>query len=86
MMLDRNTKLKIAGQAANLHRSLGQRDDAKRTGRLDVYHAIQACGIPLLFRPLDGLLGAFLVDPGPGILVTTGRPDQFIATCCLPGH
>lgn len=30
--------------------------------------------IPLVFRPLRGLLGAYLDEPAPGIIVTTQRP------------
>ena len=30
--------------------------------------------VPVMFRPLNGLLGAFLDDPVPGVMVTTRRP------------
>ena len=40
-----------------------------------VFGAIEHLGIGLLFRPLDGLLGAYIpVENDSGILVTTERP------------
>ena len=61
--------------AARLHRKLGLRETIEaRGGSVDVFEAIHAVGLPLLLRPLQGLLGAYLVNPGPGALVTTERP------------
>ena len=45
-----------------------------RGGNVDVFGAIHAIDLPLLLRPLQGLLGAYLRDPAPGVLVTTQRP------------
>jgi Zn-dependent peptidase ImmA (M78 family) len=46
-----------------------------RTGPVDIFGLIGELGVSLLFRPLDGLLGACLRMPdiGAGILVTTRR-------------
>jgi Zn-dependent peptidase ImmA (M78 family) len=61
--------------AGRLHRRLRFRDQIERRGgSIDIFAAIEAVEIPLLLRPLDGLLGAYLSDPRPGILVTTQRP------------
>lgn len=61
--------------AGRLHRRLPYREQIEaRGGSIDVFAAIEALDIPLLLRPLDGLLGAYLRDPAPGILVTTQRP------------
>ena len=61
--------------AARLHRQLDLRQQIEATGgNVDVFAAIHAMELPLLVRPLQGLLGAYLSDPGPGILVTTQRP------------
>src|SRR5258708_31543446 len=61
--------------AERLHRSLGLRNQIKlRGGNVDVFAAIQTLDLPLLLRPLQGLLGAYLRDPAPGVLVTTQRP------------
>lgn len=61
--------------AARLHRRLPFREQIEaRGGSVDIFGAIEALEIPLLLRPLDGLLGAYLSAPSPGILITTERP------------
>lgn len=61
--------------ASRLHQRLGLRPAIEAGGgNVDVFGAIQAIDLPLLLRPLQGLLGAFLIDPVPGVLVTTQRP------------
>jgi len=61
--------------AARLHRQLGSREIIEtQGGSIDVFGAIFAIDLPLLLRPLQGLLGAYLNDPAPGVLVTTRRP------------
>ncbi|HXZ02058.1 MAG TPA: ImmA/IrrE family metallo-endopeptidase [Stellaceae bacterium] len=61
--------------AARLHRQLDLRKQIDaRGGNVDVFGAIQTVDLPLLLRPLQGLLGAYLSDPAPGVLVTTQRP------------
>src|SRR5690348_16090750 len=61
--------------AARLHRQLGSRKDIEASGgNVDVFRAIYALDLPLLLRPLHGLLGAYLNEPTPGVLVTTQRP------------
>ena len=61
--------------AARLHQRLGLRDHIEvRGGNVDIFRAIQMLDLPLLLRPLQGLLGAYLNEPSPGILVTTQRP------------
>src|SRR5271165_3519123 len=61
--------------AARLHGQLDLRKEiGLRGGNVDVFGAITAIDLPLLLRPLQGLLGAYLRDPAPGVLVTTQRP------------
>jgi Zn-dependent peptidase ImmA (M78 family) len=61
--------------AARLHQRLGLRQQIEsRGGNVDVFGAIQTLDLPLLLRPLDKLLGAYLSEPEPGVLVTTQRP------------
>ena len=43
-------------------------------GAVDIFAIIAELDLPLMLRPLKGLLGAFLKVPTPGILVTTQRP------------
>jgi len=60
--------------AARLHKRLEKEANMFENGRVNVFEAAFLLGVPLLFRPLDQLLGAFLRDPAPGVLVTTKRP------------
>jgi len=64
-----------ASAAAQLHRKLDLRDRLTAAGgAVNVFGLIHELKIPLLLRPLDGLLGAYLTAPTQGILVTTERP------------
>lgn len=61
--------------AGRLHRQLASRDRVVREGGcIDVFGAMLQLEVPLLLRPLKGLLGAYLREPAPGVLVTTQRP------------
>lgn len=60
---------------ARLQRQLGFRSVVEaHGGNIDVFAAIQRIDLPLLLRPLQNLLGAFLNNPAAGVLVTTQRP------------
>lgn len=64
-----------AQAAGRLQRKLGVREKIEAaSGAVNVFSAIAELDIPILFRPLDGLLGAYLNFPARGILVTTQRP------------
>jgi hypothetical protein len=68
----RSAILKGRREAARLHRQFGMRDQIEMEGgRIDVFGTIINCGLPLVFKPLDGLLGVFIDDPTPGVMVTT---------------
>jgi Zn-dependent peptidase ImmA (M78 family) len=61
--------------AARLHNEYGSEQLVDRgEGRIDIFGILVDRGIPLLFRPLEGLLGAFINDPLPGVMITTQRP------------
>src|SRR3954451_2360519 len=61
--------------AARLHLRFDLRKQIEsRGGNVDVFRAIYALDLPLLLRPLQGLLGAYLSEPAPRVLVTTQRP------------
>lgn len=61
--------------AGRVLRDLGVRELVLASGGgVDVFGAIYQLGLPLMLRPLEGLLGVFLPAPTPGILVTTQRP------------
>src|SRR3984885_8382545 len=61
--------------AARIHREFELRRHVEaQASNIDVFGTIVKEKIPLVFRPLDGLLGAFVPGPVPGIIVTTQRP------------
>jgi Zn-dependent peptidase ImmA (M78 family) len=61
--------------AARVHAQLDFRSEIEvRGGNIDVFGTIDALDLPLLLRPLQGLLGAYIDRPSPGVLVTTQRP------------
>jgi len=61
--------------AARLHVESGTRAAMQQSGgNVDVFGAALREKLPLLLRPLGGLLGAYLPDPMPGVLITTRRP------------
>jgi Zn-dependent peptidase ImmA (M78 family) len=75
-MIDlRDTILGATLEAERLHKELKSRDRLDRlSGDVDVFGAIVHLGIQLLFKKLDGLLGAYVpVKTNSGILVTTER-------------
>jgi hypothetical protein len=62
-------------EAARLHLQLHRRDRMAETGgAVDVFDASLQLNLPLILRPLNALLGAYLPLPTPGILITTQRP------------
>ena len=66
-------RLRLA--ANNLHDRLEKHGfELREGGSVDIFDAIARLGLPLVFRPLDGLLGACALDPAPGILIAAGRP------------
>lgn len=62
----RNTILRGTREATRLHSELSMQEHiAERGGRIDVFGTLFASNVPLLFKPLDGLLGVFLPKPAP---------------------
>jgi Zn-dependent peptidase ImmA (M78 family) len=64
-------------EADRLHREFDTEARAQRgEGRIDVFAMLIKRDIPVLFRPLKELLGAFVNDPGMdrGVIVTTRPP------------
>lgn len=61
--------------AGRLQRQIGLREQIQADpGPVDVFAIIARLDLPLMVRPLKGLLGAYINTPAPGILVTTERP------------
>jgi Zn-dependent peptidase ImmA (M78 family) len=71
----RDAILTGVARATDLHDKLGVRDAlAGGDAAIDVIGAVQKVGLFMMFRPLDGLLGAYVPTRAlPGMLVTTKR-------------
>jgi Zn-dependent peptidase ImmA (M78 family) len=73
-MSRREILLEAMAAASRLHQQLDSEQIAdKLGGGIDVFGAISQLAVTLVFQPLDGLLGAFMSHPAPGIIVTTER-------------
>jgi len=60
--------------AARLHVQSSMRAAMQEFGgNIDVFGVAVSEHLPLLLRPLGGLLGAYISDPIPGVLITTRR-------------
>ena len=76
-------------EADRLHKQFDSKVTADQgDGRIDVFQMLVKRDIPTLFRPLKGLLGAFLDNPSPGVLITTQRqlPIQRFTAAHELGH
>lgn len=86
----RDALLKGMRAALRLQRDLGLDQGNARGQRVDVFGAIYKKNVPLLFRKLEPLLGAYLRENGnPGIILTTRRPlgqQRFTAAHELGHH
>jgi Zn-dependent peptidase ImmA (M78 family) len=61
-------------EADGLHKAYHSEARAKAgEGRIDVFGMLVDRDIPVMFRPLKNLLGAYLDDPSQGVIVTTQR-------------
>ena len=70
----RDAILSAVLEADRLHKRFDTKVRADRgEGRINVFEMLVDRDIPVMFRPLDGLLGAFLDKPSPGVIVTTLR-------------
>lgn len=68
---------RAALEAGRLHRDLAiQASVVRGSGRIDVYDTIARLNVPLFFTKLDGLLGVYMREPSPGVLITTQRPQN----------
>lgn len=86
----RNAVLKGMRAALRLQRDLGLDRDEVRGQRIDVFGAIFQTHVPLMFRELEPLMGAYMRPGGqPGIILTTRRPlgqQRFTAAHELGHH
>lgn len=70
----RELLLDAVDKAHQVHSQLRTREFViTNGGGIDVFGCINQLSIPLLFRPLDRLLGAYLPEPLNGIMITSER-------------
>ncbi len=86
----RHPVLKGMRAALRLQRDLGLDRGEARGQRVDVFGAICRSRVPLMFRALEPLMGAYMCPGGnPGIILTTRRPlgqQRFTAAHELGHH
>lgn len=85
----RNDILNAVYEANRFHRDYDTEARAKGgEGRVDVFGMLVGEDIPVMFRPLKNLLGAYIDDPGQGVMVTTQRqlPVQRFTAAHELGH
>jgi len=71
----RDAILNAVLEADRLHKEFDTKARAERgEGRIDVFGMLVQRDIPVMFRPLKGLLGAYIDSPDQGVIVTSQRP------------
>lgn len=71
----RRSRLKGAREAERILQILDVRPRLMSTHeRVDVFDALAWLDVRVMFRPLDGLMGAYLRGDQPGALISTNRP------------
>lgn len=88
-MARRDEILTAVYEANRLHKEHDTEARAKRgEGRIDVFGMLVDRNIPVMFRPLRNLLGAYIDDPDQGVIVTTQRqlPVQRFTAAHELGH
>lgn len=74
-MARRDAILNAVLEADRLHKEFDTKARAERgEGRIDVFGMLVSRDIPVMFKPLKGLLGAYIDDPDKGVMVSTQRP------------
>ncbi len=83
-MANPRTDILAGFQAAEkFHRKFDSRNRYVRPGgRIDIFQMAVDNNVPVMFRELDGLLGAYLPAPSPGILITTKRQKSVQRFTC----
>ncbi len=71
----RDAILNAVLEADRLHKEFDTKARAEGgEGRIDVFGMLVSRDIPVMFKPLQGLLGVYIDKPDKGVMVTTQRP------------
>lgn len=83
-MLSRMERIAIAQRAATVVRETGALDRVRNEGytRIDPFQIAAAINVPVMKRRLEALLGAFLGEEEPGILLNIARPAGQVHMTC----
>jgi Zn-dependent peptidase ImmA (M78 family) len=85
----RTAILRAAQAAERLHKEFDTKTYTDgEEGRIDVFGMMAKRDLPVMFRPLDKLLGAYLNEGSPGVIITTQRqlPVQRFTAAHELGH
>lgn len=82
-MAKRDDLLAAGRKALELTRDFNLRQEIE-AGRnsVNIERLCFQLGVPVMYRPLKSLLGAYLKDPSPGILINTDRPASVQRLTC----
>jgi len=83
-MLAKSQIINVATRAAEVIRDSGakRRIDFDGYTRIDPFRIAQSASVIVMLRPLEKLLGAFIREDQPGILVNSERPAGLIQMTC----